>query len=104
MELMLASSVQDEDPNEPNPVAQTTPTRPKRELIDLIPKIIDIEVETRTGVQATVSVISTWRSKSTLQIELSDDNLDLLLEEGAPRSEAEYAIAALKYLLPDQTG
>ena len=81
MDLMLASSVQEEDPNEPNPVAQTTPTRPKRELIDLIPKIIDIEVETRTGVQATVSVISTWRSKSTLQIELSEDNLDLLLEE-----------------------
>ena len=81
MELMLASSVQDEDPNEPNPVAQTTPTRPKRELIDLIPKIIDIEVETRTGVQATVSVISTWKSRMTLQIELSEDNLDLLLEE-----------------------
>ena len=81
MELMLAASVQDEDPNEPNPVAQTTPTRPKRELIDLIPKIIDIEVETRTGVQATVSVISTWKSRMTLQIELSEDNLDLLLEE-----------------------
>ena len=81
MDLMLASSVQEEDPNEPNPVAQTTPTRPKRELIDLIPKIIDIEVETRTGVQATVSVISTWKSRMTLQIELSEDNLDLLLEE-----------------------
>ena len=81
MDLMLASSVQEEDPNEPNPVAQTTPTRPKRELIDLIPKIIDIEVETCTGVQATVSVISTWKSRMTLQIELTEDNLDLLLEE-----------------------
>ena len=86
---MLASSVQDEDPNEPNPVVQMTPNRPKRELIDLIPKIIDIEVETRTGVQATVSVISTWRAKSALQIELTEDNLDLLLE-GPPAVSAPF--------------
>ena len=78
---MHAAALQDADPNESNIVVPKLPDRPKRELIDLIPKIIDIEVETRTGVQATVSVISTWRSKSTLQIELSEDNLDLLLED-----------------------
>ena len=81
MELMRAAAPQDEDPNESNIVVPRIPDRPKRELIDLIPKIIDIEVETRTGVQATVSVIPSWRAKSALQIELTQENLDLMLEE-----------------------
>ena len=60
--------------------------RPKRELIDKIPKTIEVEVETRNGVQATVRVLPTWRERSVLQLELTQGNLDLLLEE--PRVEA----------------
>ena len=81
MDLMRAAAPQDADPNESNIVVPRVPDRPKRELIDLIPKIIDIEVETRTGVQATVSVIPSWRDKGALQIELTQENLDLMLEE-----------------------
>ena len=58
--------------------------RPKRELIDKIANIIEVEVETRSGVQATVSVLPSWRKRSVLQIELSQTNLDLLLETPGP--------------------
>mgnify|MGYP003300475072 CR=1 FL=1 len=44
-----------------------------------------MEVETISGVQATVGVLPSWRERSVLQIELSQFNLDLLLEE--PRAE-----------------
>ena len=45
-----------------------------------------MEVETRNGVQATVRVLPSWRERSVLQLELTQSNLDLLLEE--PRVEA----------------
>ena len=79
LELMRALA-QEEDLNETN-VAARMPDRPKRELIDQIASIIDIEVCTRNGVQATVSVIPSWRNNKSLQIELSQENMDLLLEE-----------------------
>ena len=79
VELMLALA-KEEDLNETN-VAARMPDRPKRELIDQIASIIDIEVCTRNGVQATVSVIPSWRNNKSLQIELSQENMDLLLEE-----------------------
>ena len=62
LELMRALAEQ-EDPNEPNPRQSRMPDRPKRELIDQIESMIDIEVCTRNGVQATVSVIPSWRKK-----------------------------------------
>ena len=43
-----------------------------------------MEVETRNGVQATVRVLPSWRESSVLQLELTQDNLDLLLEEPRP--------------------
>ena len=59
-------------------------SRPKKELIDKIPKTIEVEVETRNGVQATVRVLPSWRESSVLQLELTQDNLNLLLEEPRP--------------------
>ena len=79
-ELMQALC-QNEDPNEENPRQGRMPTRPKRELIVQIEPIIDVEVETKNGVQATVSVIPSWRDKGALQIELTQENMDLLLED-----------------------
>ena len=76
----MQALARDEDLNETN-VAARMPDRPKRELIDQIASIIDIEVCTRNGVQATVSVIPSWRNNKSLQIELSQENMDLLLEE-----------------------
>ena len=52
-----------------------------RELIDQIPTILEVTVLTRNGVEATVSVLSSWREKGVLQIELTKENLDLLLED-----------------------
>ena len=79
LQLMQALA-KDEDLNETSIVARM-PDRPKRELIDQIASIIDIEVCTRNGVQATVSVIPSWRKNKALQIELTQENMDLLLEE-----------------------
>ena len=79
VQLMQALATE-EDLNETN-VAARMPDRPKRELIDQIASIIDIEVCTRNGVQATVSVIPSWRNKKALQIELTQENMDLLLQE-----------------------
>ena len=77
---LMQALAKEEDLNETN-VAARMPDRPKRELIDQIASIIDIEVCTRNGVQATVSVIPSWRNNKSLQIELSQENMDLLLEE-----------------------
>ena len=79
-ELMQALC-QNEDPNEENPRQGRMPTRPKRELIDQIDPVINVEVETKNGVQATVNVIPSWRDKGALQIELTQENMDLLLED-----------------------
>ena len=89
MDLMRAAAQEGEDPNASisDPTNNNRlPERPKRELIDLIPKIIDIDVSTNNGIQATVSVIPTWRDKGALQIELTEENMDLMLE--APPAES----------------
>ena len=78
---LMRLAAEDGDPNDSNTHQGDKLTRPKRELIDKIPKIIEVEVATRNGVEATVSVLPSWRERQVLQIELSRENLDLLLEE-----------------------
>ena len=72
-----------EDPNDRDSIspAEGAMTRPMRELIDRIPKILDLSVMTRNGFEATVSVLPSWREKGVLQIELTKENMDLLLED-----------------------
>ena len=76
----------EEDPNDSNSVPAQAATRPRRELIDHIPRILEISVETRHGVEVTVNVLPSWREQSPLQIELTNENLDLLLEHPAAAS------------------
>ena len=78
-ELMLALSLED-DPNEGNAQTDNTVRMPKRELIDRLPKFITIDVTT-TSIVASVDVLPAWREKAMLQIEITQSNLDLLLEE-----------------------
>ena len=89
-ELMRAIASAEVDPNSNGCISPDAEdrrlSRPKRELIDKIPKTIEVEVETRNGVQHTVRVVPSWRERGVLQLELTQDNLDLLLEE--PRPEA----------------
>jgi hypothetical protein len=79
--LMRAAAAADLDPHCGGWIS---PEHMKKELIDKIPKTIEVEVETRNGVQATVRVLPSWRESSVLQLELTQDNLDLLLEEPRP--------------------
>ena len=86
MDLMRSAVPQDSDPNGANIVIQRVPDRPKRDLID-------VEMCTRTGIQATVSVIPSWRDKGALQIELTQENMDLMLEEPPAESAHDPNIA-----------
>ena len=78
-ELMLAMSSED-DPNEEHARTDGTVSMPERELIDRLPKIRTIDVTT-TSMVASVDVVPSWRTKGVLQIEITQPNLDLLLEE-----------------------
>ena len=63
---------------------------PKRELIDLLPPIITLDVSTASSSVTSVNVLPTWRAKGVLQIELKQPNLDLLMEY-PPEDPAESA-------------
>ena len=73
----------EEDPNMAD--VETDSTKPKRELIDRIPKILAIDVTTASTV-ATVNVLAEAREHGVLRIEVTKANLELLLEE--PPAEA----------------
>ena len=73
----------EEDPNMAD--VETDSTKPKRELIDRIPKILAIDVTT-TSTVATVNVLAEAREHGVLRIEVTKANLELLLEE--PPAEA----------------
>ena len=76
---------QEEDPNEERVQTDSTTCKPKRELIDRIPKILAIDVTTASTV-ATVNVLAEAREHGVLRIEVTKANLELLLEE--PPAEA----------------
>ena len=78
-ELMVLLSA-DEDPNQENVHADGTLSMPKRELFDRLPEILTINVTTMSMV-ATVNVLPAVRSKNVLFMEITQLNLDLLLEE-----------------------
>ena len=75
----------EEDPNEENPQNDGSLSMPKRELFDKLPPTLTINVTT-TSMVASVDVLPSWRTKGVLQIEITQPNLDLLLEE--PPAEA----------------
>ena len=76
---------QEEDPNEERVQTDSTTCKPKRGLIDRIPKILTIDVAT-TSTVAAVNVLAEAREHGVLRIEVTQPNLDLLLEE--PPTEA----------------
>ena len=77
-ELMLELS-KENDPDAGNAQHAGTLSMP-RELFDSLPSILTIDVAT-TSMVASVDVLPSWRTKGVLQIEITQPNLDLLLEE-----------------------
>jgi hypothetical protein len=78
-ELMEQLSAGD-DPNNDDAQIDGTLSKPKRELVDRLPKILTITVTT-ASVVASVNVLPAWRDKGVLQLEITQPNLELLLEE-----------------------
>ena len=70
----------EEDTNEENAQHDGTLSMPKRELFDKLPSILTIDVAT-TSMVVSVNVLPSWRFPGVLQIEITQPNLDLLLEE-----------------------
>ena len=78
-ELMQALSKED-DPNGEMELTDGTLNMPKRELFNRLPKIITIDVATASMV-ASVKMLPSWRTRGVLQLEITQPNLDLLLDE-----------------------
>ena len=76
---------QEEDPNEEHVQTDGTVSMPKRGLIDSFPKALTIDVTTASNV-ATANVLPAMRVHGVLQIEITQPNLDLLLEEPTAES------------------
>ena len=87
-ELMQKLSKED-DPNEENAQCDGPLTMPKRELFDRLPTTLTIDVAT-TSMVASVDVLPSSRTTGVLQIELTQPNLDLLLED-PPAESAPWA-------------
>ena len=78
-ELMLAEG-------DPNDVQGDGSLRlPKRDLFDMIPPTLTLDVETTSSILASVNVLTPPRTKAMLQIEATQHNMELLLEE--PKKE-----------------
>jgi hypothetical protein len=78
-ELMQACSKED-DPNAKNAPIDGNLTMPKRELADRLPKVITVDVPT-ASMMASVNLLPSWREKGVLQLEMTQPNLDLLLDD-----------------------
>ena len=76
---MMVLSAED-DPNNDDARADCTLTKPKRDLVDQLPKVLTVIVQT-ASMEVSVNVLTEWRSSGVLQLEITLTNLELLLEE-----------------------
>ena len=72
-----------DDPNNPGGVVQNALKKPRRELIDDLPHVITVTVQSVNGIDHEVRVKTCWRESAVLSIELTDNNLELLLDDPA---------------------
>ena len=78
-ELMLGLS-KEEDLNEDNAPHDGTLSMPRREVYDRLPSIISVDAAT-TSMVTSVNVLPSWEVNDVLQIEVTQRNMDLLMEE-----------------------
>ena len=88
-ELMSSVTQASVDPNGLGVDMANDAKRQKRDLIDDLPPLIDIEYKTSNGITHVVTVLSTWMDRANLVIELKQSNLDLLTEDPELPSAAE---------------
>ena len=78
---LMQGLLKEEDPNRECHENDRMPSLPKRELVDKLPKYVDLEIETKSWAELIVSVRSSWRMNGVLQVEATQQNFDLLLED-----------------------
>ena len=81
LELMQKLNAE-EDPNQETIRDGAPLIIPKRELFEQLPQIITVNVKT-TSMEVDVNVLVDWRQKGVLKLEITNTNLDLLLEQPA---------------------
>lgn len=81
LELMQKLNAE-QDPNQETIRDGAPLSIPKRELFEQLPKIITVNVKT-TSMEVDVNVLVDWRQKGVLKLEITNTNLDLLLEQPA---------------------
>ena len=81
----VESARDDGDPNaeanSSDPNAEPNSKRRKLNPMDNVPRIITIDIPTLTGTYASIDVLSSWWPSASLQVELTSDNVQLLLEK-----------------------
>ena len=83
LDLMLAKSNEDHGEDNAGNIRRHVHNLCKREMIDLIAPIITLDVATASSMVASVDVLANWRANGVLQIEITEQNMELLLEEPA---------------------
>ena len=81
VDKLMQDLAKSDDPDGDDIVSPNIPKRAKRQMIDEIPKLIELGIQTTTGGQHTVVVASARRYDGMLSMELNEDNLNLLHEE-----------------------
>ena len=100
-ELMSSVTQASVDPNGLGVGIANDATLQKRDLIDDLPPLIDIEYKTSNGITRVVTVLSTWMDQANLVIELKQSNLDLLTEDPELPSAEEEQERAWEPTLPE---
>ena len=80
LDTMATTCGAQDDPMQDADGSSRLPKRPKREMHDEIPKVVDVSVEVDGGETRSVRVLSVWCNNSRLAFEFTQDNIELLFK------------------------
>ena len=86
----MASLDATDDPNNPGDVVPNALKKPRRQLIDDLPTVITVTVESVNGINHDIRVKTCWRESAVLSIELTENNLELLIDDPAVRKTSTF--------------
>lgn len=81
VDKLMQDLAKSDDPDGDDIIAPNIPKRAKRQMIDDIPKLVELGIQTTTGGPHAVVVASARRYDAMLSMELTEENLNLLHED-----------------------